>query len=135
MNKASGEFLDSNVLVYGFTRDPRANRAQQLLASGCSVSVQGLNEFANVARRKLGMTWPELLEALAVITALCRAVLPIDLALHRDALRLAERYEFSTFDALVVAAALRAGCRVLWSEDMHDGLVVDGRLRLANPFV
>jgi predicted nucleic acid-binding protein len=50
---APGEFLDSNVLVYAFTTDPRAARAQGLLARGCTISVQGLNEFTNVARRKL----------------------------------------------------------------------------------
>jgi len=49
-------------------------------------------------------------------------------------LRVSERYGCAIFDALVVAAALRANCRILWSEDMHDGLVVDGRLRIANPF-
>jgi predicted nucleic acid-binding protein len=129
-----GEFLDSNVLVYAFTSDPRAENARRLLAGGCCIGVQGLNEFANVARRKLGMTWAELRDALAAINTLCRAILPIDLDLHKDALRLAERYAFATFDALVIAAALRAGCGVLWSEDMHDGLIVDGRLRISNPF-
>lgn len=128
------QFLDSNVLVYAFTRDRRADRAQSLLASGCSISVQGLNEFANVAKRKLGMSWTEVREALAAIRALCQSILPIELDTHSDALRVAERYGCALFDALMVAAALRAGCRVLWSEDMHDGLVIDRRLHIANPF-
>jgi predicted nucleic acid-binding protein len=66
-----GEFLDSNVLVYAFTTDPRAARAQGLLARGCTISVQGLNEFTNVARRTLGMTWGEVREALAATRMLC----------------------------------------------------------------
>ncbi len=134
MNSTPGEFLDTNVLVYAFTSDPRAERAQRLLARGCSVGVQGLNEFTNVARRKLGMNWAEVREALAAIRTLCEAILPIDLDTHMEALRVSERYGCAIFDALVVAAALRADCRILWSEDMHDGLVVDGRLRMANPF-
>ena len=134
MNGARDEFFDSNVLVYAFTSDPRADQAQRLLARGCKVSVQGLNEFANVARRKLRITWTEVGEALAAIRTLCRAVLPIDIETHTDALRLAERYRYTIFDALVVAAALRADCGVLWSEDMQDGLVVDRRLRIVNPF-
>jgi predicted nucleic acid-binding protein len=134
VKSSPGEFLDSNILVYAFTSDPRAEKAQMLLAQGCSVSVQGLNEFANVARRKLGMTWAELREALAAIRTLCRAILPIDIDMHTNALRVAERYSFAMYDALVVAAALRADCRVLWSEDMHDGLIVDGRVRIADPF-
>ena len=134
MNAAPGEFLDSNVLVYAFTSDPRADEAQRLLARGCNIAVQGLNEFANVAQRTLRMTWIEVREALAAIRTLCRAVLPIDIATHTDGLRLAERYGYTIFDALVIAAALRADCGVLWSEDMQDGLVIDRRLRIANPF-
>lgn len=129
-----GGFLDSNVLVYAFTADPRAAAAQDLLARRCVTSIQGLNEFANVARRKLGMSWSETRDALAAIRTLCPAILPMDLAMHEDALRIAERYGYSMFDALIVAAALHAGADTLWSEDMQDGAVIDGRLRIANPF-
>jgi predicted nucleic acid-binding protein len=128
------EFLDSNVLLYAFTADPRAERAQRLLARGCSIGVQGLNEVTNVARRTLGMNWAEVREALTAIRTLCEAILPIDIDTHVEALRVSERYGCAIFDALMVAAALRANCRILWSEDMHDGLVVNGRLRIANPF-
>jgi len=128
-----GEFLDSNVLVYAFTSDPRAARAQELLGRGCTVGVQGLNEFANVARRKLGMTWGEVRDALAAIRTLSRAILPMNINTHTEALRIAERYRYGIFDALMVASALHADCGVLWSEDMQDGIVID-RLRIANPF-
>ena len=129
-----GEFLDSNVLVYAFTTDARAQKAEDLLARGCTISVQGLNEFANVARRKLRMDWQEVDAALASIKILCHAVRPLDLATHESAMRLSQRFGFSIYDALIVAAALQADCSVLWSEDMQDGLVVEGRLRIANPF-
>jgi predicted nucleic acid-binding protein len=134
VNATPGEFLDSNVLVYAFTSDPRAHKAQELLARGCTAGVQGLNEFVNVARRKLGMTWVEVRDALAAIRTLCPTILPIDIDTHTDALQIAERYRLSIFDALMVTAALRVDCRILWSEDMHDGLIVEGRLRVANPF-
>ena len=52
----AGEFLDSNILVYAFTTDPRAAVAQVLLERGGIISAQGLNGFTNVARRQLGMT-------------------------------------------------------------------------------
>jgi predicted nucleic acid-binding protein len=129
------EFLDSNVLVYAFTTDARAVRAQELLERGCIISVQGLNEFTNVARRKLGMTWQEVREALAAIRTLCRAILSLDLDAHINALRIAERHGYGIFDALIIAAALRADCGILWSEDMQDGLVVDSRLCIVNPFL
>ena len=67
----AGELLDTGVLVYAFTTDRRAGAAQALLERSCLVSVQGLNEFANVARRQLGMSWRELRDALAAIRSLC----------------------------------------------------------------
>jgi len=134
MSATPRAFLDSNVLVYAFTADPRAPAAQALLERGCVISVQGLNEFANVARRKLGMSWQELRDALAALRILCPTILPVDIAIHADALRIAERYGCSIFDALMIAAALRAKSDTLWSEDMQDGMVVDQRLRIANPF-
>src|SRR3954464_280158 len=108
-----GGFLDSNVLVYAFTVDPRAEAAQKLLEGGCAISVQGLNEFANVARRKLGKSWPELRGDLAAIRDLCSAVVLVGIDTHEAALRLAERYGFAMFDALMVAAALEAGSTTL----------------------
>ena len=130
----AGEFLDSNVLVYAFTDDARAATAQALLDRGCTISVQGLNEFVNVARRKLGHSWDEIRAALAVIRDLCPIVVPIGLDTHEAALRLAERYGFAMFDALMVATASKAGCTTLWSEDMQDGMLIDGKLRIVNPF-
>jgi predicted nucleic acid-binding protein len=134
MTAAPGEFLDSNVLIYAFTTDRRAARAQDLLQRGCGTSVQALNEFANVARRKLGMTWEEVREALAALRTLCRPILPVDMETHGDALPITEERGCAMFDALILASALRAGCGTLWSEDMQDGAVINGRLRIVNPF-
>jgi predicted nucleic acid-binding protein len=129
-----GEFLDTNVLVYAFTTDPRATAAQALLGRGCVTSVQALNEFTNVARRKLGMNWQEVRQALAAIRTLCRTILPMDIETHADALGIAERHGYAIFDALMIAAALRADCAVLYSEDMQDGMAIGGRLRIVDPF-
>ncbi|MGH6899844.1 MAG: PIN domain-containing protein [Geminicoccaceae bacterium] len=129
-----GEFVDTNVLVYAFTTDPRAAAAQAVLGRGCVTSVQALNEFTNVARRKLGMSWQEVREALSAIRTLCRAILPMDVETHEDALRIAERHGYAIFDALMVAAALRAGCTILYSEDMQHGMVIGRRLRIVDSF-
>jgi predicted nucleic acid-binding protein len=127
-------FLDTNVLVYAFTTDARAVKALELLHARPTISVQGLNEFTNVARRKLSMDWQEVRDAISALRVFCPTILSLDLATHDEALRIAERYGYSMFDALVVASALRANCETLWSEGMHHGMVVDGRLRIANPF-
>lgn len=131
---APGEFLDTNIIVYAFAADPRATVAEALLARGCTTSVQVLNEFTNVARRKLRMSWPEVHDALAAVHTLCRSILSIDLPVHTEALRLAERYGYGVFDSLIIATALRGGCDRLYSEDMRHDMVVEGRLRIVNPF-
>ena len=130
----AGQFLDSNVLVYAFTTDPRGGAARALLQRGCGISVQALNEFTNVARRKLRLPWQEVREALSAIRALCPNVLPIDITTHGVALDLAEKHGFALFDALIVAAVVQAGGDTLWSEDMHHGTLVGEKLRILNPF-
>lgn len=127
-------FLDTNILIYAFSRDSRAARARELLQLGGTVGVQCLNEFATVARNKLRMEWDELLAGLAEIRFLCDVAAPLDLDLHDHGLVIAKRYRTAIFDALILAAALEAECRILWSEDMQDGLVVEDRLLVRNPF-
>ncbi|HLJ22894.1 MAG TPA: PIN domain-containing protein [Candidatus Acidoferrales bacterium] len=128
-------FLDTNVLIYAVALDdPRSARAEVLLASGATISVQILNEFVSVARRKLIMPWRDVREALAAFRTLCPAPLPITVELHEAAIEIAERYGYGMYDALVVAAALEAGCAYLYSEDFQDGQTIDGRLTIRNPF-
>ena len=128
-------FLDTNILIYATqVDDARAARAAELLAAGGIISVQVLNEFASTAHRKLKRPWSEVRGALGILRTLCPDVRPIGIATHGTALALAEREGFSLYDALIVAAALEAGCATLWSEDMQDGRIVAGRLTIRNPF-
>jgi len=128
-------FFDTNVLVYVVGQDDeRTGPAEALLADGGIVSVQVLNELAAVAHRKLGMSWEEITEALAAIRVLCPGPVPLTLDTHDAALRVASRYGFRIYDALVVAAALEAGCATLYSEDLQAGQVVDRTLTIRNPF-
>jgi predicted nucleic acid-binding protein len=128
------EFVDTNVLIYAFTDDPRSGRAEALLAKGCATSVQALNEFANVGRRKLSMDWRQVREALDAIRTLLKPIAVLDLGTHLAGVELAERYRLSVYDGIMLAAAVRLDCVTFWSEDMQDGLVVDGRLTVRNPF-
>ena len=131
---AGEDFFDTNVLLYLLSADAaKADRAEELLAGGGMVSVQVLNEFASVASRKLRMPWTEIREVLAQVRAVC-VVEPMNLETHDAALRVAERYGLSIYDALIVAAALQAGCKTLQSEDMQDGQVIDRKLTIRNPF-
>ena len=127
-------FFDTNVLLYALAEDGwRTPRADVLLAGGGTISVQVLNEFAAVARRKLRLDWLVIAALLARARVLCSSVVPLTVEMHEAALVLAGRYQFSFYDALIVAAAQAAGCTTLWSEDMQDGMVV-GELTIRNPF-
>jgi predicted nucleic acid-binding protein len=129
-----GSFFDSNVLLYIASADQaKADRAERLIAEGGTISVQVLNEIANVARRKMTSSWDETRAFLSMVRALL-PVEPLTTALHDTGLAMAERYGFSIYDAMIVAAALQADCDTLWSEDMQHGLIVEGRLRIADPF-
>lgn len=128
-------FLDSNVLVYLASADrKKADRAEKLVNAGGTISVQVLNEIANVSRRKMGLSWPETRAFLGTIRALL-AVEPVTVQTHDTGLMLAERYGLSVYDGMIAASALGAGCTTLWSEDMQHGLRVERRLRVANPFL
>ena len=129
-----GNFFDSNVILYfALSRDAKAVRAEQLVAQGGVISVQVLNECANVLRLKRGQSWPNIQDFLSELCVRLDVV-PITIDIHQTGLRLAERYGFSIYDSFIVAAALHADCETLWSEDMQDGLLVEGRLRISNPF-
>ena len=128
-------FFDTNVLVYIVgEKDGRTSVAEALVAGGGVVSVQALNELASVSRRKLGMTWEEVGTALGAIRTLCPSPVPLTIETHDAGLRIATQYGYHISDALVAAAALEADCTTLYSEDMHDGQVIDGRLTIRNPF-
>jgi predicted nucleic acid-binding protein len=127
-------FADTNVLLYLISRDAaKARRAEKLLSARIAISVQVLNEFASVARRKHSLEWTELVEILAGIRHFAE-LQPLTLDTHLHGLALAERYGFSLYDAMIAAAALQAGCDTLMSEDFQPGQVIDGRLKIVNPF-
>lgn len=130
-----GDFIDTNVLAYALSAETRkADIAERLIAGGGTISVQVLNELANVARRKMGLSWGETRSLLATLRGLL-TVHPLTVEMHESGIGLAERHSFSVYDGMIVAAALHAGCDRLWSEDMHHGMVVDRSLTIANPFL
>jgi predicted nucleic acid-binding protein len=127
------DFFDTNVLLYLLSADvAKADRAETLLARGGVVSVQVLNEFAAVARRKLLMSWPEIRGVLETVRSVC-AVEPISIETHDLGLAIAQRYGCSIYDGLILAAARLAGCPTLLTEDLQDGQMIEG-VMVHNPF-
>jgi predicted nucleic acid-binding protein len=128
-------FFDTNVLIYALAQnDFRSDRAEELLRSGGVLSVQVLNEFVSVARRKLLMPWQDVTDALAAVRVLCPDPIPLTIEVHDAAVEIAQKHGYGIYDALVIASAIDAGCSTLFSEDLRDGQVIDGRLTIQNPF-
>jgi predicted nucleic acid-binding protein len=130
-----GSFFDSNVLLYIASSDSvKADQAVAAVARGGAISVQVLNEIANVARRKMRMSFADTHTFLNMLRGLL-TVHPLTVENHETGLRLAERYGFSTYDAMIAASALHAGCDRLWSQDMQQGMQLDEGLHILDPFV
>lgn len=133
-------FLDTNILVYTFdaTAPVKRDRARGLVSAALAgagiISFQVVQEFLNVALRKFArpLSTDQAREVLdGVLLPLCR-VHP-DPDLYRETLALQSRWRFSLYDALVVAAAVRAGCDTLYSEDLQHGQQI-GDLTIIDPF-
>jgi predicted nucleic acid-binding protein len=130
-----GSFFDTNVLIYLASGDlVKADRAEAIIGDGGVISIQVLNELTNVARRKMRMAWPDIHAFLSLLRGLL-IIKPINIEIHETGLALAERYNLSTYDAMIAASALHADCDTLWSEDMQNGMKLGERLCIANPFV
>jgi predicted nucleic acid-binding protein len=127
-------FFDTNILVYAFLDVAKREAALNLIASGGVISAQVLNEFTNVARRKREREWAEIKRAVSVIRSRFADIVPLTADIHASALELARDRRLSFYDALIVAAALEAGCNMLYTEDMQHGGKFGG-LTIINPFI
>jgi predicted nucleic acid-binding protein len=128
-------FFDTSVLFYLLSDDTRkADCVEQLLAARGVISVQVLNEFAAVAMRKLRLPLADIREILDTVRAVCN-VAPVTAATHDRGLDVCERYKFSLYDSMMIASALIAGAKVLYTEDLQHGQLLDRQLRVVNPFL
>ena len=131
-------FVDTNVLVYADDRSagPKRDRARtlirELMASGTgTLSLQILQEYFAVATRKLGLSAAAARRKVGLFSKLDVVIFGVEDILA--AIDLHRLHAFSIWDALVIRAALNAGCRTLYSEDLQDGLRIDG-VQVVNPF-
>jgi predicted nucleic acid-binding protein len=134
-------FLDTNVLIYWVDAGPRADQVEQYLAGDAVISVQVLNEFANVLRKNRSMPLAAISELVDTLLHTCD-VCDLTVRVHRAALELAARYKLGIYDANILAAAAEMGCAAVYSEDMQHGMSIkipkslgDGALSIKNPFL
>lgn len=126
-------FLDSNILIYAYSTDVRRSRALAIVAAGGVISAQVLNEFTNVLRNKQRQEWPIIEAVIRSVHFQFPDIVPLTADTHATALALARDHGLAFYDALIVAAAIEAGCDTLWSEDMQHGRVI-GPLTIRDPF-
>lgn len=135
-------FIDTNILVYLFDKSEKQKQtriktfiSEYLSRAKIYLSVQVINEFINVTSRKI--TFPissdkqkdiiELVSDLFFIT-------PLNLSTTLGALEISTKYKLSYWDSLIISSALENKCNILYSEDMQNGIIIEGRLTILNPF-
>ena len=127
------DFCDTNVLLYLVSGDSdHADRSERLLRDGGVISIQVLNEFCRVAMRKFRVSLADARRVLVRVRGLCEVV-PLDTGTHDLGLDIAERHRLGVYDAMILAAARRAGCTCVLTEDLNDGQVIEG-VTISNPF-
>jgi predicted nucleic acid-binding protein len=126
--------IDTNIAIYAFSSGDKRIVAMELIQAAPKISIQLLNEFTSVSFRKRKASWPEIEEALDIISNLCASTRPLGYDVHDLGRLVAQRYELNFYDALMIAAALLDKCKILYSEDMQHGLVIDRQLTIINPF-
>jgi len=131
----SVNFIDTNIIVYSLGNEAfKQDVALQLLSKHPVISVQVLSETANVMKRKLAFNSGQISTIIERIALECIKVSPISFSTLISALQLSSRYQFSHYDSLIVASALKTNCTQLFTEDMHHDLVVNKTLTIINPF-
>ena len=128
--------LDTNVLVYCHSIDEpnKQETATLLLALRPIISTQVLSEYINVVKRKLNLPKNEIMDVCLQNIEMC-ILQPVSLTTLRHARILLDRYDFQLFDSIIVASALEADCHILYSEDLHHGLVIENQMKIINPFI
>ena len=129
-------FIDSNVIVYGYSRLELVKREKALsivLEPDAATSSQVLNEFSHVMRKKFKEPYNMIRLALEEIVAGLE-IFSINVSTIQSAMDLGERHGYSHYNSLILATALQNGCIKLYSEDFQDGQLINGTLRIINPF-
>lgn len=129
-------FIDTNILIYCYSSSELTKQAiaRSLVDRGnIYISTQVCKEFANTAKRKLNLGWALISQILETFNN-SATVHTNALETIQYACKIAERYQYSFYDSLIISAALSCNCNILFSEDMQHNQLIDNRLKIVNPF-
>lgn len=130
-------FIDTNILIYLYSTDQEDKRiaSQKVIEkNNCIVSTQVLQEFANILRKKHDAEWKNIAAAIDEVAASATVFINKPETIKR-AVEVADKYKFSFYDSLIIAAALESNCKILYTEDLQHKQLIYGKLQIVNPFV
>jgi predicted nucleic acid-binding protein len=133
-------FLDTNILLYAKVDDGSDKHIKchtlltmVLIGSELVASAQVLNGYYVNALKK-NITPAEIQNTVNQFISDFEIV-PLTKELVPETHRICNRYQFSYWDSNIVAAALEARCKILYTEDLQDGQVIDNTLTIRNPML
>jgi predicted nucleic acid-binding protein len=128
-------FIDTNVILYLMGTDAdRIEKVEQLMQQQPVISSQVVNEVVNVCLRKFSLSVDKTFELANGLLDNCDVV-PVDTAIIRSAMNVFVTHKVSHWDSLIIAAALQAGCNMLYTEDFQHNQIIKEQLRILNPFI
>ncbi|MCL1843038.1 MAG: PIN domain-containing protein [Defluviitaleaceae bacterium] len=131
-------FLDTNIIVYLYSIDENDKRdtcCEFVNRADCITSIQVMNEASNVWFKKYKLGKSGIAKYLDEIESICDEVMLVRRKTINMALDIKERYHYSLYDCLMLASALEASCTIILTEDMQNGQVINGILKIINPFM
>jgi predicted nucleic acid-binding protein len=129
------EFTDTNIIIYGLGQDRRKKTiAIDIIKNRPTVSTQVLGELSHTLSRKFHLAFGKISTLIDFLIKHCE-VKVIDIITVKKALTIAEKYNYSYYDSLILASALESQCNILYSEDMQHGQVINNSLTIKNPFI
>ena len=127
-------FIDSNIILYGFSKDLfKKEIVKTLIRANPLISIQVVNEIINVLLKKFHFSIKDVKEVLNFLK-LKTKITNLKLESIELALFIKEKYKYSYYDSLIIASALENDCTILYSEDMQHTQVIEGKLKIINPF-
>lgn len=129
-------FIDTNILVYCYTDDEPVKQKKALDIANDSdtfISTQVLTELSNTLKKKFKLDWKAVENVISEVSSDFNVYVNKPATIER-ACRVADKYKYSFYDSLIIAAALSSNCKILYSEDMQDGQIIENSLTIVNPF-
>lgn len=128
-------FVDSNILVYLIDNKSKekTKKAHEFLSPDFFISTQVIAENVNVCLKRLKLSKETAFDFAKLIMGRFR-VLQISEQNLLKSFEVSIKYQLSSWDSIIIATALLHNCSIVYSEDMQDGLIIEGTLTIKNPF-